>query len=394
MSQSVRAFDRHQILSLSLVSALSWLSFAALPYEVSVLSDDYHIGTLAAGWMVSAELVAVATIASLFGRSIERFGKRKLVYAGIAVAACSSAVCLFALSFPALILARCLFGAGLGLIAAATNALPAGDPNPERVFGFMMLGLSVLFSVLMFATPAAMAHYGGQGFFGIELLFLLVVGALAPWLPEIAAVPAANGASITTRLPSGAGKGLLSLAIVLLGQGTCWAFAEQAAAKVDLGGSGLAMIFTISALLMLVGAVAATWLGLRAGHRIPLLVGFGLQIAVAICMYCIPSQFAYAAGALALNAAGSFTLPYLQGLLSELDSSGRSAALSGAAINFGAAAGPALSAALAIFSGLAPIGIVTSIILVGGYVLAMSAAGKIHPAHRQPGMTDSPIPIG
>lgn len=377
MNTTVQAFSARQNFSLALVSALSWLSFAALPYEVSVLSESYHVGTLAAGWLVSAELVAVAAVASLVGRSIDRFGKRNLIYLGLSIAIASSLVSLAMPGLLTLIFMRCTFGAGLGLIAAATNALPAADRNPERVFAFMMVGLAIVFSVLMFVTPAAMTRYGAVGFFGIEVAFLSVVGVLAPLLPDIAGISAPTGSAKNARLPMGTGRGLLSLGIVLLGQGTCWTFAEQAASHVGIGGTSMALLFTISALLMLVGAVAATWLGLRLGHRVPLVIGFGMQIMVAICMYCIPTLFAYALGTLALNAAGSFTLPYIQGTLSELDPTGRSAALSGAAINFGAAAGPAVSAGLAISSGLAPIGIVTALVLVGGYALAISAVRKI-----------------
>jgi predicted MFS family arabinose efflux permease len=324
--------------------------------------------------------VALAIDASWMGRTIDRRDKRRLAITGIAIAAAASAVCLLPISLVPMLLARLAFGAGLGLIAAATNALPAGDPQPERLFALMQVGLAALFSILMFVSPPVMLRLGGAGLFAVELVFILVIGLLAPLLPR--AVGQTDVVTHTTdRLPLGAGRGLLAMAFMLIAQGTCWAFAEQAASVVGIAGSQLGLLFTASALLMLGGAIGATTLGMKLGMNPPLLLGFGVQMLVALGMYCVKSPALFIGGVLALNAAGSFTLPYIQGVLSDLDESGRSASLSGAAINFGAAAGPAISAALSIFSGLAPIGFVTAIILCAAIALVMSAA-RTH--HRQP----------
>lgn len=58
-----------QRICLLLLGALGWLSFPGLPYEVTSLTTRFNLPGSAAGWVASAELLALAGAAALFGRS-------------------------------------------------------------------------------------------------------------------------------------------------------------------------------------------------------------------------------------------------------------------------------------------------------------------------------------
>ncbi|MFD2497834.1 hypothetical protein ACFSTI_01790 [Rhizorhabdus histidinilytica] len=64
-------------------------------------------------------------------------------------------------------------------------------------------------------------------------------------------------------------------------------------------------------------------------------------------------------------------------LLAGLDESGRGTSLGGSAINFGAAAGPALAALLVVMPSRAPIGLLSIGVLAIGLALALSARREL-----------------
>jgi predicted MFS family arabinose efflux permease len=375
------AFGRRQTFALALVSALAWMSFAALPYEIGTLAAAYRLSPLLAGWLSAAELFALASLATWFGRSIEQRNKQLLTLIGLAVGSLAALICLAAKSVMVILIARLIFGAGMGAVAAATNALPTYHSRPERMFAYMMVGLALIFSFLMYAAPAAIAVSAGHGLFALELALIIVIGPLAFLLP--AGVRTSGDAPEPSaprwRLPAGTLRVLIGLTLTLIGQGACWAFAEQAAGALRIDASHLTLLFTVSGLMSLAGALAATALGLRLGYSRSLYIGYAVQIFTGVGMYCLRSHVAFAAGVILLNAAGMFSLPYIQGVLAELDVSGRGPALSGAAINFGAAAGPAAGALLSILPGLKPIGVATTVMFVASIALVLSGARLIRP---------------
>jgi len=78
----------------------------------------------------------------------------------------------------------------------------------------------------------------------------------------------------------------------------------------------------------------------------------------------------------------TFTTPYLQGMLANLDDTGRAPALSGAAVNFGCAVGPALGAMLVSAQTVVPIGITSAILFSVGLGLGLSSLRSLSASSR------------
>src|SRR5882757_585696 len=125
-------FGATRVVALATVSTSAWLSVTLLPYEVSTLSVGYHLGQVRAGWITAAELLALACAAAYVGQSIALRDKRRLTILGIAIAAAATTGCLSTDHMVLIIGFRLLFGVGTGIIAAATNALPALHQAPEN----------------------------------------------------------------------------------------------------------------------------------------------------------------------------------------------------------------------------------------------------------------------
>jgi MFS family permease len=362
-------FGATRIVALAAVSTSAWLSITLLPYEVSTLSEGYHVGTAGAGWIAAAELLALACAASYVGQSIGVRDKRRLTIWGLAIAIGATLGCLLTDHVVVLIGLRLLFGAGTGLIAAATNALPALHSRPGKLFAYMQLALGIVFGLALFAVGAVEPFVGRSAVFCVDLLFLLALAPMAFLLPRGVDTHAPK-TKVNFQLPEGGASALAALTLMWIAQGALWAFASTAGTESGMDADSLVKWFSIAGFTTPFGALAATALGDRRGYAAPFVIGFGLQIFVALAEYCAFSRPLFIAGVLISNMTTTFTTPYVQAVLASLDGTGRASAFSGAAANFGAAIGPALGAFL-IGRTVAPVGVTSSMMFFIGLGLAL-----------------------
>lgn len=363
--------------SLATVSTLAWLSITMLPYQVSAIPELLHVDVGAAGWFASIEILVLALTVTYVGRSIEPRDKRLMTLIGIAVSILASLVTLSVTALAIWIASRVAFAVGLGLIAAATNALPAQFSKVERTYATMQVMLSVVFGGLMLELPMMLERHGANGLFLTEVVVLAVLAPLAFFLPRGLGQSAAK-VSITSRLPKGCGLGLAATVLMFVGQSILWAFAEKAATASGLDATQTGLVFTCSAVAALAGATSAVFLSERLGLVTPLMMGFFLQFFVAWAMYISGLPVFFVIGALLLQAAQTFTLPYLQAFLARLDASGRAPSLAGAAVNFGCAAGPAVGGIFITSTVLEPLGV------LGGCVIAAGLCCVLFAIYRKP----------
>jgi hypothetical protein len=262
---------------------------------------------------------------------------------------------------------RLVFGIGTGIIAAATNALPASHHTPKTLFAYMQLVLGLVFAASIFMVGAAEPLAGRRVVFFVELIVLLIVAPASLLLPEGIVRPFPSAAvHVEPRLPQGAVSTLAALVMMWVAQAAIWGFAAEAGAAAGLQPDSLARWLAIAGFTAPLGAAAAAVLGERRGYAGPLVLGYVAQILVAVAMYCSASRSSYVVGALINNMTTTFTTPYLMGLLATLDRTGRAAALGGGAVNFGCAVGPALGATLIGMPTLAPIGIMAALVFAAG----------------------------
>jgi len=376
-------FGPTRLAALAVVSTCAWLTLILLPYEVSTLSVGYHVGPAVAGWITAAELLALACAASYLGQTIALRDKRRLTILGCAIALAATVGCLLTDHIVLIVALRLRFGVGTGIIAAATNALPALYHAPERLFAYMQLVLGLVFGVAIFTVGAVQTFAGRDAVFLVELALLLTLGPASLLLPEgiVSQLPSSR-ARISPRLPEGVARSLAALALMWISQAALWAFAAEAGAAAGMEPDSLVRWLGIAAFTAPIGGAAAAALGERRGYAAPLVLGYAAQILVALAMYCSFSRGFYIAGALVNNMTTTFTTPYLQGILATLDGTGRATALSGGAVNFGCAVGPALGATLISAQTVAPIGITATIVFAVSLGLGLSSLRNLSASSR------------
>lgn len=241
---------------------------------------------------------------------------------------------------------RAAHGVVGGLAVGVTYSVMAKTRSPDRAFGMLLLvqfglgGLGVMF------LPTLVPDYGAR------ILFLSLAALSACALAAIFAIPRLGrsgpaASAQPVRMPAHLRNiALLALLALLLFQGGNMALAafiirlgEHYALGRDFIGQALGWATWIGA----AGAGLVIVMGTRHGRFRPLLAAMLLTLAGCAAFFwsALPAVFFVANVGTAIT--WSFVVPYIFGILSRLDPTGRQATLGGFVSKLGLASGPMLA---------------------------------------------------
>ncbi len=131
------------------------------------------------GWALGIYGLTQALLQLPFGMASDRFGRKPVIYLGLAVFAAGSMMAAIADTLPMLVAARALQGAGA--VSAAVSALLADlTRDSQRTKAMAMVGASigVSFGISLIAAPWLYGVVGMGGLFGLTAACALVSMAL------------------------------------------------------------------------------------------------------------------------------------------------------------------------------------------------------------------------
>jgi predicted MFS family arabinose efflux permease len=170
------------VLALSLgVTTLSLLQSLVVPV-LGHIATQLDVSAGAAGWVLTANLLAAAVLTPVLGRLGDLFGERPVILGILVVVCLGTLLAIVATSLPLLLLARVLQGASYGLFPLSISVLRRELP-PER----LSVAMSVVSSTLAVGGVIGLVTTGllsGDGTdyrtpFWIGLVVALVALALA-----------------------------------------------------------------------------------------------------------------------------------------------------------------------------------------------------------------------
>jgi len=191
------ALERRASFSLALIFALRMLGlFLVLP--VFVLEAHKYPGgddpTLV-GLAMGAYGLTQAVLQLPLGLASDRWGRKRVIVAGLLVFACGSVQAALAQSVMGLLVGRAIQGAGA--VSAATVALLADQTRDAvRTKAMALIGASIglMFALALVAAPPLAAHIGLSGIFVVTCGLALVGIAAIVWLvPPETAAPVISG---------------------------------------------------------------------------------------------------------------------------------------------------------------------------------------------------------
>lgn len=320
------------ILAVAITSLVGVHTTYFAPIEIGAIIDRFSLSAAKGGTILSVELGFVALTSLLAGGWLSRANSHRIAILSCFFVAAVNIACAFPITDVLVLVGlRALAGIGAGLAFAISCIWTARSAQPARIYGIGVVLVSLVTAVAMLP----LSSIAGQG--GLPTVFLSIGLILTAATILLFWVHPAQRSDLVSDIdhndmPVGnlSRLGLYSAVILSnMALSIIWQFAERLGRQYGFGVTEIGFVLSISVAAGIGGSVAAALVGDRFGYSRPLLAGMALG---SLCGVLVSVQSGYVgyAIAIALSEFGFlFIMPFLIGIGSWLDSSGKLAAVAG-----------------------------------------------------------------
>jgi predicted MFS family arabinose efflux permease len=360
---------------------VSQLSYYAQPQLLSPIMSRFGRGEEDIGWMYGAETAAYGITALLVAGPLARLSRVRVAMLGSAILIAANLASGFIAagvsdSFGLLQFSRVMVGVGGALLGSAGTASAASAQNPQRVFAIVTFTSFLLIAGETPLLPLVLTPFGATGGFFALAGVTAIIMPLFVWLLPPPRDARDENSSVWTGLLSAPNRkfavaAMLALFIYEAGQGAVFMFIAEIGERSNLGDQAVGNWLGGTAVAGLAGALFAAWLGGRFGNRWPIVIGIGGNVLAAAGLALAASAVPFVLTNLAWSLAYYFVVPYLMGVMSEMDDRGRWVVAVDAVWWMGSAAGPAVGGMIVERSGyglLAVFPIVTGAVCIAVFI--------------------------
>jgi len=364
---------------------LAQMSYYGQTQLFGPVMSRYGRGEIDVGVMFTQELTVYALTALFVAGPLSRISRVKAAAIGAFILIIANLISAYTDSFEVLRTTRVLAGFAGGLLSAAGTASAASSLNPQRVFAIVGVSWGLIAAIQLMVLPYLTVPYGAKGgYYGMVaavVLFLPLMVWLNPPRPhekmqenKVFEQKLSLWERLTERLgvrdaPNARFALMIMVALFTyeIAQGATQVFLEQFGLRTGLEEVRIGQILGITAFLGLSGGALAAWLGNRFGNLRPIVVGISFNIAFASTLALGTIPILFAISYLGWNMAYYFLLPYMLGVLAQMDDRGRWAVAADAVWWLGAAPGAAVGGILVEkggYTALASLAPITGVICV------------------------------
>ncbi|KVO02583.1 MFS transporter [Burkholderia ubonensis] len=333
------------VVRLALAFAAATNGLILSPFLVAAVMTRFRLDDGAATALVSAEILGIAISCALLPRRIAR-AARPFTLAGALGAIAGQALSAVAPGIVSAGAARGLTGLFEGMLFVVVASGVSQRASTERLWGQINLlagGINGGILVLVSALPAAWLG---------RWIFALLAGVLAVLAPAIRGIDAFAAQPVQARTHDGSlsWRPIVAIwvvtALVYGVQASQWAIAGFVGARAGLSPPTIGVLLSVSSLLGFVGAAIPAHPASRR-HRIAIIWAAQLAVIASIeWFFGSTGGGAYFLSQLLLNSAFFVIVPFLTGMLSDVDPDGSLVARTLVVTFFAAGIGTALSGAL------------------------------------------------
>lgn len=252
-----------------------------------------------------------------------------------------------------------LAGLSAGAALSMTHGTIASSPRPHRLFALVGIALGVFAIVFLGGTPQLVAVAGGPALFlafGAVMAFSALVCLLSFPRASSTQVPIEE-ARPAAKIPAAVWFGIVGVSAMGLVQSMTFSFLERAGVDKGFGVAAVTGVLVTLGFVNLFPAALAALLERRWAAERVMLVGPLVQASLVVVIMNSSQFIPYALAASVFAAVMIFTHTFAFGLLSRLDTTGRSMAATPAMLMTGAAIGPVLGGTLVKTSGYGSLGV-------------------------------------
>lgn len=339
---SVAASSRLTVIALVAFAAITPMALLVAPALAAQLGAELGVGPSQIGTYFFVENGAFSA-ASLLG--LFWLGRVNVHVVGIIALAVfvigNLATALLLSDYATLLLLRALTGFGGGTLMVLSMVSAQDADNPERVFGYWVVGQLVAGAIGLAVLPHLFAGYGLKSFYlvlGVVTLLLapLYKGFRAP----AASKPAGPRSAPGSRFVLLAILAVIAILAFYIAIGGVWTFASMAAEQAGLQPAGIGNILAIATLFGIAGALIASFLGGRVARRLMLLLGYAILVLSVVALALLEGGLGYVVAICAFKFAWTFVLPFIIAEVASRDPSGRLVASTTMIIGTGLSLGP------------------------------------------------------
>ncbi|KUZ75513.1 MFS transporter [Burkholderia ubonensis] len=336
------------VVRLALAFAAATNGLILSPFLVAAVMTRFRLDDGTATALVSVEILGIAISCALLPRRIAR-AARRFTLAGTLGAIAGQALSAVAPGIASAGAARGLTGLFEGMLFVVVASGVSQRASTERLWGQINLlagGINGGILVLVSALPAAWLG---------RWIFALLAGVLAVLAPAIRGIDAfaaqpVQPAHARARDGSLPWRPIVAIwvvtALVYGVQASQWAIAGFVGARAGLSPPTIGVLLSVSSLLGFVGAAIPAHPGSRR-HRVGIIWAAQLAVIASIeWFFGSTGGGAYFLSQLLLNSAFFVIVPFLTGMLSDVDPDGSLVARTLVVTFFAAGIGTALSGAL------------------------------------------------
>jgi len=335
------------------------------PWLLGDFIDELGFSGSQAGFILSAELIGVAVFSLCLSAFSEKTNLKSVALFGALLAGAAHFFSSYIQDHVILTVARFIAGGGAGLALAACSIAVARGVNPEKTYSLISALLSVASTLTLFLAGYIASGFGYKGLFVLMSFTSVVVIVLLRALPE-----ETNKICDDEKGPVAAGSPTAGLVVMLavlifsVADIATWTFIERIAKNLTIPTGVTATILGTCALLSIIGAISARFLGLRLGRRFPLSVGIIVAAFSVIGLYKAETTLVFAITYFWFSVSWFFVVPYILGLASAIEESGKWVATATSSMYWGMAVAPALGGVVYDSWGLNTVGAICAGVMV------------------------------
>ncbi len=324
---ALQADDRLTELAATMAMAVAAnLSIGLAPFIVNALSAHAGITPTQAGLCISAEMLgSVVGVVALLVCTF-KVRRRPVAVVSLLLLAGGNLLCLLASSFPTFLAARFIAGIGSGL-TTFTYALLATTRHPERNFAILSAATIASTAACIAIAPWLSAHLGADSLFAFIALPATLALPGIRWIADSSSTPVADRVTSGSAPPRRRLAPVIGIAMMLLyftPLSAFWAYVARVGVAREANPTAVAAVVSTGLFFAgFAGCFPAMLSVLRQKRRF--IIGLAtLGGAASIVVSCLSPNFSiYAAAVSVFIFLWYLAMPFLMGVLSAIDASGR-----------------------------------------------------------------------
>ena len=369
---SMNAFDKPSAIFAAVILGFAGTGVAmGMPLLVGSMAKSLGFSEQQLGWLASSDMGGLFVGSILAALLVTSVNRRLLAAGGLLLVILANYVSTQNPDLLPLMLSRVSAGIGAGICYSTCTASLAGSHHAARTFSILLFVLVLMNAFIFYIFPIIEGEWGVNGLFMFYLLEAVPILLILPWLPRYCAEKsieenveqnveesveardevavkggdrwAIDSVAVPKALPRLCLVAVFSFYLLV---GAYWAFIERAGAAVGISTEFIAGTLTWGQVFSISATFITVWLARRFGQLKPLLFALLIMVMTMLVLAGKVDKITFVYSVFSFSFFWIFIDVFQLGSLSNIDHSGRYAALVPAFQGIGQAMAPTLAGTL------------------------------------------------